>query len=181
MCPQEVSALGKLTPHIGASIVDAALADEMPVRAGSPVFHSRVLHLENDEPVQLEERWVDPAIAPEYGLQDFANTTPSQYRVRVAPSQRVEYRVEAATPGADARAARDGRERALYRAPSAYVVERASRVYRNPVAPRPPFPILREFLSGSLCTIASARRVSVIDLHSLSSIRFVHFVFAGSR
>ena len=90
--------------HIGASIADAALADEMRVSTGSPVFHSRVLHLENDEPVQLEEGWVDPAVAPEYGLQDFANTTPSQYLVRVAPLQRVEYRIEAATPGADARA-----------------------------------------------------------------------------
>jgi GntR family transcriptional regulator, histidine utilization repressor len=114
-----VSALRKLTLHIGASIADAALADEMRVRAGSPVFHSRVLPLENNEPVQLEEGWVDPAVAPEYGLKDFAITTPSQYLVRVAPFQRVEYRIEAAPPGADARAARDGRERALYRASSA--------------------------------------------------------------
>jgi hypothetical protein len=77
----------------------------------------------------------------------------------------------AATPGADARAARDGRdgrERALYRAPSAYVVQRPSRVYLNPVASRLPFPIFREFLSEALCAIASARRVSVTDLHSLS-------------
>ena len=60
----------------------------------------------NDAPQRWGVRtgWVDPAVAPEYGLQDFANTTPSQYLVRVAPLQRVEYRIEAATPGADARA-----------------------------------------------------------------------------
>ena len=81
--------------HIGASIADAALAEEMQVSAGSPVFRSRVLHFENDEPVQLEERWVNPAVAPEYALQDFTNTTPNQYLVRVAPLQRVEYRIEA--------------------------------------------------------------------------------------
>ncbi len=74
--------------HIGASIADAALAEEMQVSAGSPVFFSRVLHFENDEPVQLEERWVNPAVAPEYALQDFTNTTPNQYLVRVAPLQR---------------------------------------------------------------------------------------------
>jgi GntR family transcriptional regulator, histidine utilization repressor len=81
--------------HIGGAIADAALADEMQLKAGSAVFHSRVLHFENDEPVQLEERWVNPAVAPDYTLQDFTNTTPNQYLVRVAPLQRVEYRIEA--------------------------------------------------------------------------------------
>jgi GntR family histidine utilization transcriptional repressor len=76
--------------HIGAAIADEALADEMQVSAGSPVFHSRVLHFENDEPVQLEERWV-------------TNTTPNQYLVRVAPLQRVEYRIEASVADADTR------------------------------------------------------------------------------
>jgi len=89
--------------HIGAAIADEALADEMQVSAGSPVFHSRVLHFENDEPVQLEERWVNPAVAPDYALQDFTSTTPNQYLVRVAPLQRVEYRIEAALADADTR------------------------------------------------------------------------------
>ncbi|WP_206996728.1 histidine utilization repressor [Trinickia mobilis] len=84
--------------HLGATVADDALADEMQVSAGSPVFHSRVLHFENDEAVQLEERWVNPAVAPEYALQDFSLTTPNQYLVRVAPLQRVEYRIEAALP-----------------------------------------------------------------------------------
>jgi len=90
--------------YLGASIANAALADEMRVSAGSPVFHSRVLHLDNDEPIQFEEGWVDPAVVPEYGLQDFANTTPSQYLMCIVPSQRVEYRIEAVIPGTDARA-----------------------------------------------------------------------------
>jgi GntR family transcriptional regulator, histidine utilization repressor len=81
--------------HIGGEIADAALADEMQLKVGSTIFHSRVLHFENDEPVQLEERWVNPAVAPDYALQDFTNTTPNQYLVRVAPLQRVEYRIEA--------------------------------------------------------------------------------------
>jgi GntR family transcriptional regulator, histidine utilization repressor len=90
--------------HIGAAIADETLAGEMQVGAGSPIFYSRVLHFENDEPVQLEERWVNPAVAPEYALQDFTNTTPNQYLVRVAPLQRVEYRIEAATPDDGTRA-----------------------------------------------------------------------------
>lgn len=89
--------------ELGAAVASEALADEMQVAAGSPVFYSRVLHLENDEPVQLEARWVNPAVAPEYALQDFAAVTPNQYLTRVAPLQRVEYRIEAAQPEPDTR------------------------------------------------------------------------------
>jgi len=86
--------------EVGAAVASEALADEMQVKPGSPVFHSRVLHVENDEPVQLEARWVNPAVAPEYALQDFSRITPNQYLMRVAPLQRVEYRIEAAQPDA---------------------------------------------------------------------------------
>jgi GntR family transcriptional regulator, histidine utilization repressor len=85
---------------VGAAVASETLADEMQLRPGSPVFHSRVLHVENDEPVQLEARWVNPAVAPEYALQDFSRITPNQYLMRVAPLQRVEYRIEAAQPDA---------------------------------------------------------------------------------
>ncbi|KAG0186388.1 hypothetical protein DFQ28_007941 [Apophysomyces sp. BC1034] len=90
--------------QIGSAAATVAVADEMQLAVGSPVFHSRVLHFEDDEPVRLEERWVDPAIAPEYVLQDFTYTTSNQYLVRVAPLQRAEYRIEAATLDAGGRA-----------------------------------------------------------------------------
>lgn len=90
--------------ELGATVADAALADEMQVKPGSPMFHSRLLHFENDEPVQLEERWVNPATAPDYALQDFTRMTPNQYLVRVAPLSRVEYRIEAALPEPEASA-----------------------------------------------------------------------------
>jgi DNA-binding GntR family transcriptional regulator len=77
---------------------DEALADEMQVAVRTRLFHSQVLHFENDEPVQLEERWVNPAVAPDYA-EDFTNTTPNQYLMRAL--LRVEYRIEAAAPGAE--------------------------------------------------------------------------------
>jgi GntR family transcriptional regulator, histidine utilization repressor len=77
---------------------DEALADEMQVAPNARIFRSMVLHYENDEPVQLEERWVNPVVAADYAEQDFTHVTPNQYLVRVAPLQRVEYRIEAATP-----------------------------------------------------------------------------------
>lgn len=89
---------------LGATVADAALAEEMQLKPGSPIFHSCVLHFENDEPVQFEERWVNPVTAPDYALQDFTQITPNQYLVRVAPLARVEYRIEAALPEPDTRA-----------------------------------------------------------------------------
>jgi len=89
--------------EIGVLPADEALAIEMGLRANDRVFYSRMLHFENDEPVQLEERWVNPAVAPDYAQQDFTSTTPNHYLMRVAPLQAVEYRIEALAPQADTR------------------------------------------------------------------------------
>ncbi|WP_246795448.1 histidine utilization repressor [Burkholderia perseverans] len=83
---------------LAAIEADDALAGEMQLAAGARVFRSTMLHYENDEPVQLEERWVNPAVAARYIEQDFTAVTPNQYLMRVAPLQRVEYRIEAALP-----------------------------------------------------------------------------------
>ncbi|SMG03153.1 histidine utilization repressor [Burkholderia singularis] len=77
---------------------DDALAEEMQVPLHATIFRSTMLHYENDEPVQFEERWVNPAVAADYVAQDFSTITPNQYLMRVAPLQRVEYRIEAAAP-----------------------------------------------------------------------------------
>ncbi len=72
-----------------------SVAIELGLRRGARVFHSRLIHREDGRPVQLEERWVTPAVAPDYLAQDFTRLTPSDYLVRVAPVARVEYRIEA--------------------------------------------------------------------------------------
>ncbi|NIF93463.1 MULTISPECIES: histidine utilization repressor [Burkholderia] len=82
---------------------DEALADELQVAVGASLFLSTMLHFENDEPVQLEQRWVNPAVAGAYAQQDFTAVTPAQYLMRVAPLQRVEYRIEAAAPDREMR------------------------------------------------------------------------------
>ncbi|MGU7785147.1 histidine utilization repressor [Burkholderia sp. PU8-34] len=90
---------------LGLEIVraDEALADEMQVAARAKLWRSQMLHYENDQPVQFEERWVNPAVVPEYAEQDFTNTAPHRYLMRVAPLQRVEYRIEAASPAPEHR------------------------------------------------------------------------------
>lgn len=83
---------------------DAALAAEMAVALGSKLFHSLILHYENGVPIQLEDRWVNPALAPDYLGQDYTRSTPNEYLMGAAPLARVEYRIEASRPDRTARA-----------------------------------------------------------------------------
>lgn len=77
----------------------ARLAADLGLEESSAVFHSTILHLENGEPVQLEDRYVNPGIAPEYLEQNFTKTTPAAYLMHIAPIQEVEHFVEALMPG----------------------------------------------------------------------------------
>jgi len=72
------------------------LAGHFNLRAGHELFHSRVVHLENGLPLQLEDRYVNPAVAPHYLQQDFTATTPNAYLMQVAPLSSVEHIVQAA-------------------------------------------------------------------------------------
>jgi GntR family histidine utilization transcriptional repressor len=76
------------------------LASDLGLESGTPVFHSTILHLENGQPVQLEDRYVNPQIAPDYLKQDFTTSTPAAYLMATAPIQDVEHFVEAMMPGA---------------------------------------------------------------------------------
>ena len=62
---------------------ERALALDM--REGQRVFHSLIVHFENGVPVQIEDRYVNAAIAPDYLKQDFTRQTPYAYLSQVAP------------------------------------------------------------------------------------------------
>ncbi len=76
----------------GAS-ADHALSLEM--REGQRVFHSLIVHYENNVAVQLEDRYVNPAVAPDYLRQNFVKQTPYAYLSRIAPMTEGEHVVEA--------------------------------------------------------------------------------------
>ena len=73
----------------------------LDLRAGASVFHSVCLHLENGTPVQLEERYVNPQVVPDYLEQDFAAMPPSEYLVRNVPFDQIEHVVDAVLPTAE--------------------------------------------------------------------------------
>ncbi|WP_286830599.1 MULTISPECIES: histidine utilization repressor [Kordiimonas] len=76
------------------------VAEEMGRTTGDKVFYLLIVHKGDDMPIELEERWVNPEIAPELLSQDFEATTPTDYLLAVAPLLRAEHvvRAVAATP-----------------------------------------------------------------------------------
>lgn len=77
---------------------DAELAQALNVVQGSSVFHSQMVHDEDGRAVQFEDRWVNPALAPEYLQQDFSRITAHDYLTAVAPFTEGEHVVEAVLP-----------------------------------------------------------------------------------
>ena len=72
---------------------DIAAIMELP--PGAAVFHAVLVHKDRDVPVQYAERFVNPAVAPDFLLQDFDRMTPSEYLLNVAPATEAEHVVEA--------------------------------------------------------------------------------------
>jgi GntR family histidine utilization transcriptional repressor len=68
---------------------------QLDLPAESAVFYSLIVHYENAVPVQLEERFVNPAIAPHYLNQDFTNTTTHRYLIDCATITEMEHIIHA--------------------------------------------------------------------------------------
>lgn len=77
---------------------DAELAAFLDSPVGDAVFYSLVVHHENGTPIQLEERFVNPAFAPRYLQQDFTRCTTSEYLHTIACVTEVEHTVCAVRP-----------------------------------------------------------------------------------
>lgn len=80
---------------VAAHTADAAMAAVMKLGEGSQIYHSRILHCAGEQPVMLEDRWVNPRVAPAYLNVDFSTTTPTRHLLDTAPLQRVEQKMQA--------------------------------------------------------------------------------------
>ena len=68
-----------------------------------PVDHSVVIHFENDLPVQLEERYVNPSLVSGYVEQDFTTAATYDYLQNATPLTEVEHLISA-LPASEAHA-----------------------------------------------------------------------------
>jgi len=81
-----------------AERADARLAKSLGLRTGARVFHTVLVHLENGVPIQYEDRYVNPAAAPQYLKTDFTQTTPTRHLLCEAPLTEASYSIEACLP-----------------------------------------------------------------------------------
>jgi GntR family transcriptional regulator, histidine utilization repressor len=74
------------------------VASALSIAKDSRVFHTIIVHYENAVPIQCEDRYVNPKVAPNYLQVDFESMTPTKYLFDVAPLWKADYAVEAALP-----------------------------------------------------------------------------------
>lgn len=85
-----------LTVERVSAPMDVAAALDM--RIGESVFHAVCVHLEDGMPVQLEDRYVNPRVVPDFARQDFTQLQPSEYLVRNVPFDQIEHVIDAVLP-----------------------------------------------------------------------------------
>ena len=78
----------------------AQVAERFGLPTGSRVYHTIIVHHENETPLQFEDRNVNPRSAPDYLEVDFTKTTPTHYLLEVAPVWEAQYSIEAGLPTA---------------------------------------------------------------------------------
>lgn len=80
-------------------------SDEVALRLklgmGEPVYHSLIVHFEDDTAIQIEDRYVSPQWAPGYLMNDFSRETPNAWLMRNCPLTDVEHTVEAVLADAE--------------------------------------------------------------------------------
>lgn len=101
---EDVRARGGAYHAVAAELAEVAanaqLGEQFGVAAGTRLFRSIVIHHEDGIAIQLEDRYVNPAIAPEYLMNDFTQVTPDEYLMSIAPLQGAEHILRAVMPNA---------------------------------------------------------------------------------
>ena len=82
----------------GHTKANKALANCFNLPFKSLLFHTIMVHFENGVPLQFEDRYVNPNLAPDYLSVDFSKTTPTRHLLDVVPVTSASYSIEAVLP-----------------------------------------------------------------------------------
>ncbi len=74
------------------------VASALDLRIGESVYALQCVHFEDAVAVQLEDRYVNPRMAPDFIRQDFTQALPSEYLVQHVPYDEIEHVVDAILP-----------------------------------------------------------------------------------
>jgi GntR family histidine utilization transcriptional repressor len=88
--------------HMGREAASMAVAAALALPTGTSVFHLLCVHCEEGVPVQLEDRYVNPELVPDFLQQDFGeHLQPAKYLLNVIRPDEMEHIVEASHPSSD--------------------------------------------------------------------------------
>ena len=82
---------------------DTEAARFLELRKGTKIFHSIVIHYENDIPIQKEERFVNSKVAPGFIDIDLNEITANEYLNSISPLTEAEHLIEAVIPSKEDR------------------------------------------------------------------------------
>lgn len=74
------------------------LATAFGLAPGDVLYHTLIVHMENGTPIQLEDRYVNPTLMPNYLDADFEAITPNEALAAVASVREAQHIVEAILP-----------------------------------------------------------------------------------
>ena len=74
------------------------VATTLGLGTGASVFHSVCVHLEDGVPIQLEDRYVNPRMVPNFMQQDFTREQPLDFLVRTVLLDQMEHVMDAVLP-----------------------------------------------------------------------------------
>jgi|TARA_B100000809_G_scaffold205202_1_gene206853 GntR family histidine utilization transcriptional repressor len=74
------------------------IGQRMEVKAGATVFRVIMIHYQDDVPIQLESRHVNPDLVPEFLQVDFTSITPTDYLISQLRPEELEHIVQAIMP-----------------------------------------------------------------------------------
>ncbi|MFT4608785.1 MAG: GntR family histidine utilization transcriptional repressor [Arenicella sp.] len=78
--------------------VTEEISKKLHLPLGFDVFHSVIVHRDQGTPIQLEDRYVNPLVAPDFMEADFSVITPTAYLMNISPPHEVEQKIEAVIP-----------------------------------------------------------------------------------
>ena len=83
---------------------NAEVAEQMGISVAAPVYYLCAVHLQDDTPLQLEKRYVNPQVMPEFVNQEFTHSTSTAYLLKQFQPDEMEHIVRACLPDEQIRA-----------------------------------------------------------------------------
>jgi len=79
-------------------VAEPQIAMQLEVAVGNRIYHLEATHYQDDLPIQLESRYVNPSVMPDFLRQDFSGMTATAYLLGQFKPDEMEHRVRAMVP-----------------------------------------------------------------------------------